>query len=383
MFCPQFAPLIGGAERQAEQLGRVLRSLGLDVVVWTPRLVAGSPACEDRDGLPVHRFPLSDLSKVFPGLRGIGVINAPWIALQIGFRLWRQIGQADVVHCHIGSLQTIAAACVARLRGVPVICKAAMADSCSDLGEAAKGGLAGRLVAWLGRFVFTRWVATTQAVKDALIRAGVAPGRIVVIPNGVVLPQEGAVARQRAVRRFLYLGRLSSNSQRDVPGLLEAFDSLAEDMPDAELAVVGEGDLLADTRARASACRHASRIRIIGPGNASEWLEWADCFVLPSRREGLSNALLEAMAAGLPCIANDIPPNREVLADGVAGALVPVGDVGSMHAAMSRMALDREYADFLASAAVARVCSRYGLGTVAEEYERLYRTLASRHEQLA
>ena len=376
MFCPQFAPVVGGAERQAEKLGQALCRDGVEVRVLTPRLDAGSPTDEMMDGLHVRRFWMSDLSKRFR-LRGIGVLNAPWIAGQVMWRVWLHSRDADVVHCHIGSLQTVAAAWAARLRGIPVICKAAMADDRSDLGEAAKrGGLTGRLVARVSPRAFTCWVATTQAVKEALLRAGVEAQRIVVIPNGVDVAQMPVhVSAARPARRFLYLGRLSTNINRDVPGLLHAFDRLAGDLDDAELAIVGTGDLLLETRALAERCRHARRIRVPGLGDPIQWLAWADCFVLPSRREGLSNALLEAMAAGLPCIANDIAPNREVLDDGGAGLLVPMESVEGLHRAMLRIATDVDSAAHYAAKAQARVQAEYSLVKVVSEYVSLYRDI--------
>lgn len=378
MFCSQFAPVVGGAEQQAEKLGKALLARGVDVRVLTPLVDPASPMEENGGGLPVRRFRFSDLSARFPRLRGVGLINAPWIVLQVMWQVWRAAGQADVVHCHIGSLQTVAAAWAARLRGLPVICKAAMADERSDLGEAAKAGATGRFVAWVGRRAFTRWVATTQAVRDALRRAGVDEARIVLIPNGVELSALPSLPRPLPVRRFLYLGRLSTNINRDSPGLIRAFDRLAGEFEDAELALVGGGDLLEETRALAASCRHARRIRVPGFGNAPEWLAWADAYVQPSRREGLSNALLEAMAAGLPCIANDIPPNREVLAGGEAGILAEPENVESLHDAMLRLAVNEELAESFSVAARRRVESRYAITAVAASYEELYTHLARR-----
>jgi len=375
MFCPQFSPLVGGAERQAEKLGKALCAQGVEVRVVTPRLDGASSEVEVREGLPIRRFRLSDWSRRWPRAHGIGLLNAPWIACQVFWQVWREARTADVVHCHIGSLQTVAAALAARIRGLPVICKAAMADDRSDLGEAARAGVTGHVVAWAGKRAFTRWVATTQAVKAALQRAGVAPDCIIVIPNGVDIEPARAPAKARPVRRFLYLGRLSTNIQRDVPGLIRAFDALADQVADVELAIVGDGDLLAATRLQVAGCNHAARIQVPGAGVATEWLAWADCFVLPSRREGLSNALLEAMAAGLPCIANDIPPNREVLADGDAGMLVPVEDAERLQEAMLRCAADVGHAGQLAQAARTRVEKRYSIRGVAMEYADLYAAL--------
>jgi len=376
MFCPQFAPLIGGAERQAEKLGKALCRAGVDVRMLTPRLDKGSPRDEVREGLPVQRFGLSDLSRRVPGLRGISLVNGPWIAMQIMWRVWREAHDVDLVHCHIGGLQTVAAACGARLRGLPVICKAAMAGERSDLGEMARSGMTGRITAWVSKFAFTLWIATTQAVKHALQRAGVDEEVIAVIPNGVELPAVRSPPRTLPVRRFLYLGRLSTNIERDVPGLIRAFERLADEIDGVELALIGGGNLLEDTRALAATCRHADRIQVPGQGAPAEWLAWADGFVLPSRREGLSNALLEAMAAGLPCIANDIPSNREVLDDGEAGILVQVENIDQLHLAMFRLATDGHHAASVAGKSSERVASLYSIASVAQRYEQLYANLS-------
>lgn len=378
MFSPQFAPAIGGAERQVERLGKALVAKSVVVSVWTPRLEPDSAAEEVVAGLLVRRFPLRDLSIAVCAPPGIGVVNAPWLILQIVAAVWKAVAAADVVHCHIGGLQSVAAAMAARMQGRPVICKAAMADEGSDLGEMGRQGFMNRLLVPIGRRIFTRWVATTQAVADALGRAGVDSRRIVVIPNGVDLVPDKLAWRPRPVRRFLYLGRVSANADRDVAGLLHAFDIAAAQVPDAILAVVGDGDQLDAARCEAAACTHAERIQLPGTGDSRHWLDWADCLVLPSRREGLSNALLEAMASGLPCIANDIPPNREALAEGAAGLLVPVGDRQALATAMIRLGGNTDLAARMGQHARSRVEQCYSLDGVADLYTGLYDELARR-----
>jgi glycosyltransferase involved in cell wall biosynthesis len=280
------------------------------------------------------------------------------------------------LHCHIASLQTAGAALVGRMAGVPVLCKAAVADCRSDLGEIEKSGASGRLVAWLVRALIQTWVVTTAAVEVALIRAGVEPRKIVRIPNGVdLLDDPGTGEPADRIRHFLYLGRLSTNTQRDVPTLVRAFDRLATAHPDVELAIVGGGDLFEETRRLAETCAARDRIHLPGFDRPEKWLAWADCFVLPSRREGLSNALLEAMAAGLPCIANDIPPNREVLANGEAGILVSVENRGALESAMRTLLENDEVARHFALKASERVKQCYSIKAVAQRYLALYRGL--------
>jgi glycosyltransferase involved in cell wall biosynthesis len=178
---------------------------------------------------------------------------------------------------------------------------------------------------------------------------------------------------KKGARRFLYLGRLSDNARRDVPTLITAFEKIAARHADAELALVGGGDRLEDTREAARRSGARERISLPGFADPEKWFAWADCFVLPSTREGLSNALLEAMAEGLPCIANDIPPNREVLRDGDAGVLVPVGDAAALEAAMERMITDGDHAARFAERAIRRVEETYSIRAVADRYALLYR----------
>jgi L-malate glycosyltransferase len=375
MFCPQFRPLIGGAERQAEKLAVAVAASGCRVKILTPRIDPDSPEREQVNGIVIERFPLNDLGSRYP-VPGVALLNIPYIIWQVVRAIRPSLKGVDILHCHIASLQTGAAAFTGRLLGIPVLCKAAMAGHRSDLGEIETAGASGRLVAWLIRTVVGTWVATTAAVADALVRAGVPLDRIARIPNGAELPT-GAPDRPLlyGARRFLYLGRLSKQTHRDVPTLIRAFDHVALAHQDMELAIVGDGDLYAETKGQVDACQARDRIQLPGFDRPEKWLAWADCFVLPSRREGLSNALLEAMAAGLPCIANDIPPNREVLDDGKAGVLVPVENCDALEAAMRDMVDERGGAKFYGQKARERVEQCYSIGAVAERYRALYEDL--------
>lgn len=376
MFCPQFRPVVGGAERQAEKLAIALVAAGCRVTIVTPRIDLDSADVEEFNGVRVERFPLTDLSRRFP-IPGIALINIPVILWQVMRAVRVRLKGCHVLHCHLASLQTAGAALAGRLSGIPVLCKAAIAAQRSDLGEIESGGLTGHFVAWLIRVLISNWIATTEAVSQALMRAGVNPKQIVRIPNGVDLSDNFAQhASGKSVRRFLYLGRLSTNIQRDVPTLIRAFDRLAVMHPDVELALVGSGDLFEETVALVNACGARDRIEVPGLDDPNKWLTWADCFVLPSRNEGMSNALLEAMAAGLPCIANDILPNREVLKNGEAGVLVPVGGGDQLVEAMERMASDSVHADTMRAAALDCVRSQYGIKSVADRYTALYEELS-------
>lgn len=126
------------------------------------------------------------------------------------------------------------------------------------------------------------YIATSEAIRSDLLASGIVPERIQLIPNGVDLGE--AEPWTRKASRFLYLGRLSTNIERDVPGLLAAFDKVADRHPDAELAVVGGGDLRESTAQLVKRLKYAHKVLLPGTQPAADWLRWADFFVLPSRR---------------------------------------------------------------------------------------------------
>ena len=141
----------------------------------------------------------------------------------------------------------------------------------------------------------------------------------IVLPNGVSpadfanLPARGAFIRQHPELRdrtlFLFLGRIDIR-QKAVDVMVDAFARLARERPDATLLLAGpsEGPDVADVRAMVAAQGLIGRILFLGLVTGREKLELlrdADVFVMPSRYEGLSIALLEAMASGLPVIVSD------------------------------------------------------------------------------
>ncbi len=377
MFCSRFCPTIGGgAERQAAKLAVSLAKAGCRVTILARRFDLNPPDREEVNGVIIERLRLIDLALRYP-VPGVALFNIPYMIWQIVRAVRPCLRGADILHCHNASLLTAGAALAGRMARVPVLCKAATAHHRSDLGRIEQTGASGRLVAWLVRSLVGTWIATTAAVEEALIRAGVQSEKIARIPNGVELADDPRGPANR-VKRFLYLGRISASCQRDLPTLIRAFDRLATTHAEVELAIVGNGDLFAAIQQLAQTCAARYRIHLPGYDRPEKWLAWADCFVLPSRREGLSNALLEAMAAGLPCIANDIPPNREVLANGEAGILVPVEDLDALEKAMRDVTDESRIAEHYARRAQERVAHCYSIRAVATQHMNLYQSRCTR-----
>jgi glycosyltransferase involved in cell wall biosynthesis len=166
-----------------------------------------------------------------------------------------------------------------------------------------------------------------------------------VIPNPVRLDAGEARREQGRDQWLMSLGRLTQQKGFDV--LIRSFAALASKYPDWRLKIYGEGpDRAYLERLRAE---YGCEERIVLPGlvkDSAEALSKANLFVLPSRFEGYPNALLEALACGLPVIATSAPGGTvEILANGAYGMLVPPDDVAAMTTALDALLSTPELRD--------------------------------------
>lgn len=379
MFVPQFFPVVGGAERQAELLTATLVSLGVSAEVLTAQLELGWPTFEIRPGnVVVRRIPYFDLNRRCPRARslGLGQLAMCLNAVRTASSIRRLASRFEVLHAH--NAQSPLTAWVVRYAhrlGLRTVVKVVNSGDWFDLKVLRRHRLwGGRSVRWLKESTDC-WVAISLAVADDLRSWGVSGERIVHLPNGVAVraaqPELPDIAG-----RVLYLGRISTTAPRDVSGLLHAFELAAKDNPHLELALVGGGNRLDSIRVAALASPARERIHVLGEEPPSSWLRWAHCLVQPSFSEGMSNALLEAMASGLACVAYDIPPNREALSGGEAGLLVPVRDHSALAGALHRMASVRGLARDFGRRARERAERVYDIEKIARRAIEIYGSIA-------
>lgn len=202
--------------------------------------------------------------------------------------------------------------------------------------------------------------------------------RTAVIPNGVLVPR--AVRTPSTRLRFGTLGTVKEVKGTDL--LVEAFLSFPEGV-DAELVIGGVTDRssawAAELMARAHASPHADRIRFLGyQSDANAFYASIDVFVLPSRSEGMSNALLEAMAARLPCIATDVGSNRSVLhhkESGLCGGEITAVSAAALHDRMAAWLVDRGARERAASEGREIIDRYYAMERMVEAHEALYTSL--------
>ena len=200
-----------------------------------------------------------------------------------------------------------------------------------------RGALMSRYCNWIYRFA--RAIVYQNEHEKSCFDAGLA-SKGYIIPNPV---QVNATRLDNAEMTIVTAGRLTE--QKNQAMLLRAMARIHEKCPDVTCKIYGEGDLRNDLQAQI--CQLGLEQTVSLEGNVldiHERLAQSGIFVLTSNFEGLSNALIEAMMVGLPCITTDYPGARELITHGENGIVVPMDDDAELAAQMEKLLLDKAYA---------------------------------------
>jgi glycosyltransferase involved in cell wall biosynthesis len=235
-----------------------------------------------------------------------------------------------------------------------------------------------------------RFHALTGAVKQSAVEhLGISPDRVAVIERGRSRARLGepSAARRAAARLRLGLDEHAEvvlsvgrqEPQKDQATLLRAAAEIAPARPGLVVLQAGrEGKSSAVLRSLAADPRLAGRVRFLGHrDDVGELLAAADVFAFPSVYEGLGGSVIEAMAMEVPIVVSDAPALVEVVDDGRAADVVPVGDHRALASALERLLADRARASQLASRASEVFLDRFTLERSAERMATLYRELVT------
>jgi glycosyltransferase involved in cell wall biosynthesis len=365
-----YSPWIGGTERQAAKLSAAFAAAGHEPTVITGRWFRKTPAIEFEDGFTVARLPT--LYEFF-GIRGLRKLGGYLFIATLFMHLIRHRREYDVVHVHGLNYHTYASVKACRISRTPIVVKLANSGTNSDIKKMEED----RQLKFASRMLSTalgcdRFVALNSLVVEELVEAGVNESRIVRSSNGVDVVDR--LQEAEGPIRVIYVGRL--HPQKSLPDLLHAFAEVAKTHDALECRVVGEGPEQNGLDSLAVSLRLGTRLTLHGRSDdVADELRKAHIFVLPSAVEGMSNALLEAMSAGLAVIASDIPGNRDVVTHGHNGLLFPHGDTAALSAAIDSLVTDPAYRQRLGAAAQKTVMECYAMDVVAGRYIDLYRDL--------
>jgi glycosyltransferase involved in cell wall biosynthesis len=368
-----FWPGWGGAERQCQLLARTLTRHGTEVVVLT-RGQRGMPAEDRIDGVSVRRTPAF----------GPGAFRSLVWTLTATAWLRRQGRRFQIAQCyqllspsHVGILAH-------RSGGHATIMRPACSGPFGDIAEVRRLPLTN-----LRKRVLRRadaFVTLTEAIETELVEFGLGGVPFRRIPNGVdaalffpVSPDERAALRAALglpIDKVLcaFVGRLTRQKNPEL--LLAAWSRCATSR--AHLVFVGDGPLRAMLERQHSELPSTSAVTFTGAvADVSAFVRAMDIMVLPSEAEGISNAMLEAMACGVPVVATDVGGVRDVLgSDGKAGVVVPAGSSAALAEAITTLvdspALRRE----IGATARTVIEDRYDMRRVVAQYLSLYEELA-------
>jgi sugar transferase (PEP-CTERM/EpsH1 system associated) len=251
---------------------------------------------------------------------------------------------------------------------------------------------------WMTRFTDAVFAVSAQLKADLVRHVGMPEARVEVLYNGVDLrrfrraPAGAGAADAASLEREAVRTEWGISTDAAVIGsvgrlvpvknyglLLRAFAAAGLAQRGAQVVLVGEGPARAALQAEAQALGIAASVHLAGHrDDVQRLLPAFDVFVLPSLSEGMSNTLLEAMAAGVPAVASDVGGNREIVRDGLEGTLFPSEDEAALARALERLVEDRTTRQAMGSKARERAQSAFDLQAMVVRYEQLYERVAAR-----
>ena len=361
---------VGGTETQAVELALRLPTAEYEIVM----------GCLRAEGPLLERLKGSAVSvREFHPAGGLDSPSGLWEVARLAAYLRRE--RFDVVHTH-DLWSNLMGVTAARLAGVPAII-----SSRRDL--AHFDWYQGKRRHWLRRIQNLSGVVLANAtpIRDALIAEdGFAPEKLRVIHNGV---DTAKFQRAKSDRERLFpaasnekLVVLVGNMHSDVKGqgwLIDAAPGVLREFPEVRFVFAGDGELRPQFEARAAKLRLASKFMFLGRrSDIPEILASCDIAVLPSRAEGLPNAVLEYMAAGLPTIATRVGGNAELVQDGVTGLLVPAENADTLADALLRLLRNPEQARQIASQGQRFAVENFSFERLIREVDEMYTELLQR-----
>jgi glycosyltransferase involved in cell wall biosynthesis len=401
MVIQRFRPSFSGQGVQVEELARALVRRGVEVTVLAA-MRRGEAAPEERsDGVTIRRLRCDLLGSRDSRLGRR--LWSPTFALRTFLHLLRDRRGVDFVHVHGANDALYAAWLFGRLLRVPVLFELTLvgADDPETIRNSKNWFAAARYAVYRR---FPGYVAISPALAETYRNAGLPGCRLRMIPQGVDLGKYRPADDRPSLRRdlgvserdplFVFLGSLVARKGIDV--LLGAWERIHRGSPSAQLLLVGvdrfPGDREAERFLRecltALSPSALTRVRRLGVrDDAERFLQIADVFLFPSRREGFGTAIIEAMASGVPCVVAALPGitdyifaaavERPSAARGAVpdGLVVPQEDPGALAEAALELLSGPERAAAIGAAGRARVREQFDIERIAEQYLSWYAAL--------
>jgi glycosyltransferase involved in cell wall biosynthesis len=349
----------GGQEIRVLEEAAGMRSRGHRVTLLCPREARIHAEAAAR-GVPAVALPIARKS-----LSGLSAMRA-----------WLANARCDVLNSHSSTDSWLAALALVGTSPRPVLVRT------RHISAAIPDNFATR---WLYQSATRHIVTTGERLREQLIRHNrYRPESIVSVPTGIDLARYAPADRARAKARLgldpaqACIGIVATlRSWKGHRYLVEAFAGLKQ--KNSRLLMVGDGPGRDNLKQQVAGL--GLEERVLMPGNQADvvpWLQALDVFALPSyANEGVPQALMQAMAAGVPVISTPVGSIDELVRDEETGLMVPPQDVSALSAAIERLLADPALATRLAQAARAWVDSRYSRERMLDGMEAVFRSVAA------
>ena len=366
MVVVQFPPLfVGGAEKMAETFAAEFRKQGMLYRIVTRCYAANKQRV--REDLPVDVLSIPE----------IPMLGSLLYLMKLALYLFRHRQHYDVIYLGLPKYNVLVCTMFAALFGKRLVIKFE-----SPTWERQDDKV--HRIRCFGLFLFALRRADAVVVLNAqmhadLLRLGVAPGKALVIPNAVDTERFAPAVDKAACKRIfriteekviIYLGRLIR--AKGVFALMHAFSAIASRHQSVRLMLIGDGMERDALNLEARTLGIADRVTIQSTDDPAPILACGDLFVLPSESEGVSCAMLEAMATGLCAIATPVGGNREVITENKTGVFVPVGDAEQLSETLHALLTNDSERQRLATAGRQHVCTAYSLRRLTLHYSELF-----------
>ncbi len=394
--CFSFWPLIGGSEVHAERHARQLQALGHEVTIVTLRHERWWKRTESLDSLTVVR--VGGLYRPGKGLR-LGKLGFLPVSIGMFLTLWRLRHHYDILHAYQLTPPAPIAVLVGKITQKPVILNIQSAGLSNqpgrqphlvggDFSEIHKRSLGGDAIVNFLRESNAFYQVLSSRSISYLTSNGFRAEQIVRIPNGVDTETFRPAAERgpdpaKSARDIICVARLEHAKGVDV--LLHAWGRMMHEPANwhvclkPRLRLVGAGSCRPQLERMVTELGIQDSVEFLGERtDISDLLQHSWGFILPSRWEGMSNALLEAMACGLPCVSTRVSGSEDIISDGVNGLLVEPEQPAEMAQVLCRIIKDADLAQRLGQNGCATVLREYQLSAVVEQCLQLYLRLLTK-----
>ncbi|MEO8973449.1 MAG: glycosyltransferase family 4 protein [Ktedonobacteraceae bacterium] len=418
-----FHPLIGGAEKQALMQGRSLRARGIEATILTFHHDSSWPQYEEVEGVPVIRVGGSVLHKRQQLPRLLQKLFYIVAMLIMGWSMWQRRQHFDILHIYHLNFMALPAAFACWLAHKPMIAAIRSTGSGISTHQLLLAGsldpglpflrVPGRIktdndledlerlgtpIVHLTHALLLRIraviIVLSSRMRDYPAAHNFSLPEIQLIPTGVdithfhpqesenengqsqAVPSVSTPSTGQKAWTVVCVARL--NFEKGIDVLLHAWHLVHIEAPQAHLLIIGDGPLLSQLQCMAQALDISGCITFAGTQHdIPAQLYRGSIAVLPSRSEGMPNAILEAMACGIPCVATRVSGSEDLIQHGKNGLLVDVYDYTAMAQAILTLLRDPESVQEYGRAARKHIEQAYSLEHITDMYVALYQRVFS------